>query len=100
MSNLELIYLLNIKTYCIIVNHIVEFRLLTVIIKEIKQLILDRDFTLTDLANELSKKLNKKYTMANLSQILRNETIPYREIKLIAEILDYDIKFIDKRKRY
>ncbi len=69
------------------------------IIKEIKQLILDRDYTLTTLAEELSKKMNKKYTMANLSQKLRKETIPYREIKLIAEILDYEIKFVDKRRR-
>lgn len=68
--------------------------------KEIKQLVFDRDTTLTYLANELSKRLNKKYTMANLSQKLRKETIPYKEIKLIAEILDYDIRFIDKKRMH
>ena len=61
---------------------------------------MERDLTLTQVASLLSEKLNKKYSLNNLSQKLRKETIPYREIKLIAEILDYDIRFIDKRTRY
>ena len=70
------------------------------IINEIKILAMERDLTLTQVASLLSEKLNKKYSLNNLSQQLRKETIPYREIKLIAEILDYDIRFIDKRTRY
>ncbi|HIU85390.1 TPA: LLM class flavin-dependent oxidoreductase [Candidatus Spyradomonas excrementavium] len=70
------------------------------IINEIKILAMERDLTLTQVASLLSEKLNKKYSLNNLSQKLRKETIPYREIKLIAEILDYDIRFIDKRTRY
>ena len=70
------------------------------IINEIKILAMERDLTLTQVASLLSEKLNKKYSLNNLSQKLRKETIPYREIKLIAEILDYDIRFIDKRIRY
>lgn len=69
------------------------------IINEIKTLVLDRDMTLTELAAKLGEKRNKRYSLNNLSQKLRNETITYKEIKLIAEILDYDIKFLDKRKR-
>lgn len=69
------------------------------IINEIKILAMERDLTLTQVASLLSEKLNKKYSLNNLSQKLRKETIPYREIKLIAEILDYDIRFIDKRTR-
>ena len=70
------------------------------IINEIKILAMERDLTLTQVASLLSEKLNKKYSLNNLSQKLRKETIPYREIKLIAEILDYDIRFIDKRTKY
>ncbi len=70
------------------------------IIKEIKTLVMDRDTTLTELAQKIGVINNKKYTLNNLSQKLRNETISFKEIKLIAEILDYDIKFVDKRKRY
>ena len=70
------------------------------IINEIKILAMERDLTLTQVASLLSEKLNKKYSLNNLYQKLRKETIPYREIKLIAEILDYDIRFIDKRTRY
>jgi len=69
------------------------------IINEVKKLLLERDMTLTNLADLLGKKLNKQYSVSNLSQKLRNETIPYREIKLIAEILKFDIKFIDRLKR-
>ena len=61
---------------------------------------MDRDTTLTELAQKIGVINNKKYTLNNLSQKLRNETISFKEIKLIAEILDYDIKFVDKRKRY
>ena len=70
------------------------------IINEIKILAMERDLTLTQVASLLYEKLNKKYSLNNLSQKLRKETIPYIEIKLIAEILDYDVRFIDKRTRY
>ena len=70
------------------------------IINEIKILAMDRDMTLTRVAELLSQKLNKKNSMNNLSQKLRKETIPYKEIKLIAEILDYDIRFIDKKRMH
>ncbi len=70
------------------------------IVKEIKTLVMDRDITLTELARKIGIIENKKYSLNNLSQKLRNETVSYKEIKLIAEILDYDIKFVDKRKRY
>ena len=66
------------------------------IINEIKSLILGTDITLTKLAKLLGERMEKKYTVDNLSHKLRNETIPYREIKLIADVLGYEIKFIKK----
>lgn len=67
------------------------------IILEIKVLLIKKGWTQEKLAKKMSTKLNKKYTAQNLGNKLRRETIPYREIKLIAEILGYKIKFEDKK---
>ena len=67
------------------------------IVNEIKNLVIDRDMTLKQLAEMIGKAQNKNYSLASLSQKLRNETISYKEIKLIAELLDYKLKFIDLR---
>lgn len=66
------------------------------IINELKKVMLDVNVNLTELAANLSKKLNKPYSMQNLSNKLRNETITFREMLIIADILGYDIKFIPK----
>jgi len=63
---------------------------------EVKKALLDANFSLTELAEAMGKKLNKKYSLNNLSNKLRNETITYREMKLIAEILGYDLGFTKK----
>lgn len=68
------------------------------IINEIKKLLLDVNISLTELANSLGKRLNKNYSLNNLSGKLRKETITYKEIKLIADILGYDITFTPKNK--
>lgn len=64
---------------------------------EIKMLLLKRGWTQEKLAKEMGLRLGKKYTGNNLGNKLKSETIQYREIKLIADILDYDIEFIDKK---
>jgi transposase len=69
------------------------------IVNEVKNLVADRDMTLTDLANEMGKKMGRKYSLASLSQKLRNETISYKEIRLISEILKYKIIFYDLNKK-
>ncbi len=65
---------------------------------EIKILLAKRCWTQAKLAQELGKRLNKKYTGDNLAKKIRTETIPYREIKLIADILGYDIEFKDRKQ--
>jgi len=71
------------------------------ILNEIKNLVADRDMTLTMLAGKMSERLGRNYSLASLSQKLRNGTISYREIRLITEILDYKIIFYDtKGKKY
>ncbi|MDO5438294.1 MAG: LLM class flavin-dependent oxidoreductase [bacterium] len=68
------------------------------IINELKKLLLDVNVSLTELADALSKRLNKPYSMQNLSNKLRNETITHREMLIIADILGYDIKFVRREK--
>lgn len=70
------------------------------IVNEIKNLANDRDITLKELAKRIGVLENKNYSLASLSQKLRNETISYREVKLIAQILGYKITFIDMINRY
>lgn len=70
------------------------------IVNEIKNLANDRDMTLKELAAKIGEAQNKTYSLASLSQKLRNETISYKEIKLIAQILGYKIRFIDMINHY
>lgn len=65
------------------------------ILNVIKNLVADRDLTLTKLAEKMGEKLGRKYSLASLSQKLRNGTISYKEVMLIAEILNYKIVFYD-----
>ena len=67
------------------------------IINELKKILLDVNISLTELAEALGKRLNKPYSMQNLSNKLRNETISHREMIIIADILGYDIKFIQRK---
>lgn len=62
------------------------------IITELKEILYAKGLTLKFVAQELEKRLNKPYTLANLSNKLRNETITYREMKLIAEIIDSNLE--------
>ena len=62
----------------------------------LKEILYEKGITLTDVANSLSNRLNKPYSLANLSNKLRNDTITYREMSLIADILNCDLKFINR----
>ncbi|TDX43699.1 LLM class flavin-dependent oxidoreductase [Orenia marismortui] len=63
---------------------------------EIKAKIVSKGWTITDVANELEKKYNKKYSSQNLSNKLSRETIQYKEVKDIANIIGLKIKWTDK----
>ena len=62
------------------------------IITELKEILYAKGLTLKFVAQELEKRLNKPYTLANFSNKLRNETITYREMKLIAEIIGSNLE--------
>ncbi len=72
---------------------------MTKIVNEIKNLVNDRDITLKELAKKIGEVENKNYSLASLSQKLCKETISYREVKLIAKLLGYKIRFIDMERR-
>ncbi|HIT91465.1 MAG TPA: hypothetical protein IAD11_00880 [Candidatus Stercorousia faecigallinarum] len=67
------------------------------IVVEVKEKLYQKGLSLKYISEELSKKLDKPYSLANLSNKLRNETITYREMKLIAEIIDCELELTDKK---
>lgn len=65
------------------------------IITEVKEILYQKGLSLKFVAEELSKRLNKPYSLANLSNKLRNETITYREMKIIAEIIHCKLELLN-----
>lgn len=65
---------------------------------DVKSLIAKEAWTMTDVAGILYKTENKRIAASSLSQKLKNETIKYREILQIADILGYDIEFKKRNK--
>ena len=57
------------------------------IVTEVKEQLYQKGLSLKYVAEQLEKILQKPYSLANLSNKLRNETISYREMKLIAQII-------------
>ncbi len=66
------------------------------IITEVKEMLYQKGYNLKFVALELEKRLNKPYSLANLSNKLRNETITYKEMKIIADIINCNLELIDK----
>ena len=58
---------------------------------DIKKLLIDKDITLTQLAKIISEKKGKNFSIQNLSQKLKNETINLRELEIILDALNYKI---------
>ncbi len=65
------------------------------IVTELKEILYQKGLNLKYVAQELEKRLNKPYSLANLSNKLRNETITYREMKIIAEIINCRLELTD-----
>lgn len=61
--------------------------------EDIKSLMVQANWTLKEVAEELSKISDKNYSSSNLSQKLSSENLKYKEAKLIAEILGYKLTF-------
>ena len=63
----------------------------------IKLLLSKEDMTQKKLASLVATKLGKNYTADGLSRKLNRDTITYKEVLTIIDILGYDINF-DKRQ--
>lgn len=61
--------------------------------EDLKILLVKEKMTLTELAKEAELQSGKKYTVHSLSQKLVNSSMKYDEMKFLAEILGYKIKF-------
>lgn len=64
--------------------------------EDIKTLLAQSSWTLKDLAAEMTKRSNRKYSSPMLSQKLHRENLHYKEAQLIGEILGYKLKFIEE----
>lgn len=64
---------------------------------EIRKLMIDCDVTLTQLAQEISRAKNKHYTVQNLSQKLKNNTLNAQEVDIILDVLNYQMFFYPKK---
>lgn len=68
------------------------------ICNEIRKLMIDNDVTITQLASVIAEVKNKHYTVQNLSQKLRNNTLNAFEIDVILRFLKYQIYFYPQKK--
>ena len=64
--------------------------------EEIKVLVAREAKTLTEIASKIYKDENKRNAVNKLSQKLRLKTIKFEEVREIADILGYNIKFEKK----
>lgn len=64
--------------------------------EDIKTIIVQSNWTITEVAHEMSKITGKNYSMSNISQKLSRKTLKYEEAVLIGQILGYDLKFTKK----
>ena len=64
---------------------------------DIKKLLIDKDITLTQLAKIISEKKEKNFSIQNLSQKLKNETINLRELEIILDALNYKICYLPQK---
>jgi len=64
--------------------------------EDIKTIIVQSNWTITEVAKEMSEITGKNYSRSNISQKLTRKTLKYEEAMLIGQILGYDLKFIKK----
>lgn len=63
---------------------------------EIKAQITRKGYTMTQLVQLLNEKYDKKTAVQYLSNKLTRGTISFREVLEIADVLGYEIKWVEK----
>ncbi len=64
--------------------------------EDIKTIIVQSNWTIKEVANEMTKISGKNYSGSNLSQKLSRKTLKYEEAQLIGAILKYELKLIKR----
>ncbi len=64
--------------------------------EQIKSLLGAKGVTMKEVAQMLSDKTAKNYSLANLSSKLKRGTLTYNEVLMIIDFLGYDIEFKEK----
>ena len=59
--------------------------------QQLKHLLVSQDMTMSELCKKMSDKLGKEYTIHNISGKLKRDTIKYSEIKLLYDLLGYEL---------
>lgn len=63
----------------------------------IKAILAGEALTMKSVARQVSQKLGKEFSLQNFSSKLKSETLNYKELKTIADIAGYELKFIKKQ---
>ena len=64
--------------------------------QEIKVMLARKGLTLKELVTLLNEKHNRNDSLQNLSNKLNRDSIRYREVEEIADVLGYEIEFKQK----
>ena len=65
---------------------------------QIKGFIFSSGWTITRVAEELTKRNGTDWSVQNLSNKIRNESLKYTDILQIADIIGYEIVWKEKEK--
>lgn len=65
--------------------------------EEIKSIIVKSGFTMSKVIEMLNEKHERKDSVANLSNKLTRGTLKYREAKEIADVMGYEIVWVEKK---
>ena len=64
--------------------------------EDIKTIIVQSNWTITEVAREMTQITGKNYSRSNISKKLTRKTLKYEEAALIGQILGYELKFVKK----
>ena len=67
--------------------------------QQLKHLLISQEMTMTELCKQMSARLGKEYTIHNISGKLKRDTIKYSEIKLLYDILGYELVVRKKQEK-
>lgn len=61
---------------------------------DLKGLIIKSGWSMTEVVNEINRRNNQSSTLQNFSGKIRRETIKYKEVEEIFDIIGYHIEWV------